>query len=93
MVIEANQIIEVPNNTHCGESMSRGASVIILSASSSSGKTGESFNTVVSIFTVATVTSNRNAVSTNEHLCTGWQWSIDVPRGSRRAALAQSTAP
>lgn len=49
--------------------MRRGA---VRSASSSfSGNTGLSFNTVVNMFTVETVTSKRNAVSTKEHLFTG----------------------
>lgn len=71
IVIEANHIMNVPNRTHCGESIRRGASVIVTSFSSSSGNTGESFNTVVSMLTVATVTRSRKAVSTKEHFCTG----------------------
>ena len=56
------------NNT-CGESIKSGAAI---SASSSfSGKTGLSFSTVVSIFTVDTVTKSKKAVSTREHLFTG----------------------
>lgn len=92
IVIDANQIINVPNRTHCGESIKRGTSDKE-SLSSSSGNTGESFNTVVNIFTVATVTRRRKAVSTREHFCTGWQCNIETPNGSRSAALAQSTAP
>lgn len=98
IVIDANQIINVPNRTHCGESISSGASEsaadeISPAASSSSGKIGESLSTVVSMLTVATVTKRRKAVSTREHFWTGWQWRIETPRGRRRAALAQSTAP
>lgn len=69
MVIEANQIMKVPKRTHWGESMSNGAECSV--SSSSSGNIGESFRTVVSIFTVATVTRSKKAVSTREHFCTG----------------------
>lgn len=61
------------------------------SSSSSPGKTGESLSTVVSMLTVETVTNNKNAVSTSEHLFTGWHLSILKPRGNSIAALAQST--
>ena len=47
--------------------------------------------TVVKRLTVDTVTSSRKAVSTREHLFTGLQWRIEVPRGMSMAALAQST--
>jgi hypothetical protein len=61
------------------------------SSCSSPGKTGESLSTVVSMLTVETVTKSRKAVSTREHLLTGWQRRMLIPRGSRMAALAQST--
>ena len=77
----------MPNTTHCGLSIS----MCRASSSSSSGKTGASLSTVVSRLTVETVTSNRNAVSTNEHLLTGLQCKIDVPNGIKMAARAQST--
>ena len=80
-------IINMPNTTHCGLSIS----MCRASSSSSSGKTGASLSTVVSRLTVETVTSNRNAVSTNEHLLTGLQCKIDVPNGIKMAARAQST--
>ena len=80
-------IINMPNMTHCGLSISIGRA----SSSSSSGKTGASLSTVVNRLTVETVTSNRNAVSTNEHLLTGLQCKIEVPRGIKMAARAQST--
>lgn len=92
MVMDANHIMNVPNRTHWGESIRRGASVSSVSPSSS-GNTGESLRTVVNMLTVATVTRSRKAVSTREHLCTGWQWRIDIPSGMRSAARAQSTAP
>ena len=91
MVILANQIINMPNKTHCGESMSRGA-VSSESSSSSSGNTGESLSTVVSMLTVDTVTSSRNAVSTREHLLTGWHLKMLIPSGINMAARAQSTS-
>ena len=80
--------MNIPNMTHCGLSMSIGSAS---SPSSSSGITGASFNTVVSRLTVLTVTRRRNAVSTREHLLTGRQLRMEVPRGMRMAALAQST--
>lgn len=73
--------------THWGLSISIGRA----SSSSSSGKTGASLSTVVNRLTVETVTRSRNAVSTSEHLLTGLQCRIEVPRGMRMAARAQST--
>ena len=73
----------------CGESINNGP--VISASSSLSGNTGLSFKTVVNILTVETVTNRRNAVSTSEHLLTGWQLSILVPRGKSIAARAQST--
>ena len=80
-------IINMPNITHCGLSISMG----MASSSSSSGKTGASLSTVVRRLTVETVTRRRNAVSTNEHLLTGLQCKMEVPRGIKMAARAQST--
>ena len=77
----------MPNMTHWGLSISIGRA----SSSSSSGKTGASLSTVVNRLTVETVTRSRNAVSTSEHLLTGLQCRIEVPRGMRMAARAQST--
>ena len=77
----------MPNMTHWGLSISIGRA----SSSSSSGKTGASLSTVVNRLTVETVTRSRNAVSTSEHLLTGLQCRIEVPRGIRMAARAQST--
>lgn len=37
------------------------------------------------------LTSSKKAVSTREHLLTGWHLNIDIPKGSSMAALAQST--
>ena len=87
LILTTHHIINMPNITHCGLSISMG----IASSSSSSGKTGASLSTVVSRLTVETVTSKRNAVSTNEHLLTGLQCKMEVPRGIKMAALAQST--
>lgn len=92
MVIDANQIMKVPKRTHCGESI-RSGTFIMSESLSSSGNTGESFKTVVSMFTVATVTNSKNAVSTREHFWTGWQLRMDIPSGNNKAALAQSTTP
>lgn len=55
IVMLANQIMNVPKSTHCGESISRGAERSS-SSSSPSGNTGESLSTVVNMFTVDTVT-------------------------------------
>ena len=79
--------MNIPKMTHWGLSISMGSA----SSSSSSGKTGASLSTVVKRLTVDTVTRRRNAVSTSEHLLTGLQWSMEVPRGIRMAARAQST--
>ena len=80
--------MNMPKMTHCGLSMSMGSAS---SPSSSSGRTGASLSTVVSRLTVETVTRSRKAVSTKEHLLTGWQLRMEVPRGMRIAALEQST--
>lgn len=58
IVMLANQTMTVPKRTHCGESMRSGAERSS-SSSSPSGNTGESFSTVVSMFTVETVTCQR----------------------------------
>lgn len=86
-IICAHHIINMPNMTHWGLSINMGKA----SSSSSSGKTGASLSTVVSRLTVDTVTSRRNAVSTSEHLLTGLQCKMEVPRGIKMAARAQST--
>jgi hypothetical protein len=49
-------------------------------------------STVVSMLTVDTVTSSRNAVSTREHLFTGWHLKMLIPNGISMAARAQSTS-
>lgn len=87
IVKSTHHIMNMPKKTHWGLSISMG----IASSSSSSGKTGASFSTVVNKFTVETVTRSRKAVSTREHLFTGLQYRMEVPRGIRIAALAQST--
>jgi hypothetical protein len=80
------------HSRHNSQAAQRPLSLSLTSSSCSSpGKTGESLSTVVSMLTVETVTSSRKAVSTREHLLTGWQRRMLIPRGSRMAALAQST--
>lgn len=94
MVMLANQIMNVPNRTHWGESSSMGPETRYSSSSPPcSGKTGESLSTVVSMFTVDTVTKSRKAVSTRLHLRIGSQRRTLKPSGSRMAARPQSTIP
>lgn len=92
MMTLANQIMNVPNKTHWGESISNGP---LTSSSSlpSSGNMGESFRTIVSMLIVDTVTSRRKAVSSRVHFRIGSQFSMLNPNGSRIAALPQSTTP
>ena len=87
MVMLENQIMNRPKETHCGLSFRRER----VSSESSSGRMGASLRTVVRRLTVETVTRRRKVVSTSAHLLMASQRKMDLPMGSRMAALAQST--